>query len=51
MAVKLAAAMGAEVTMLSTSASKEADARRLGATGFGLTWTTPPSSAWPSTST
>ncbi|HJV89464.1 MAG TPA: NAD(P)-dependent alcohol dehydrogenase [Holophagaceae bacterium] len=37
MAVKLAAAMGAEVTMLSTSASKEADARRLGATGFGLT--------------
>ncbi|HJV21116.1 MAG TPA: NAD(P)-dependent alcohol dehydrogenase [Holophagaceae bacterium] len=37
MAVKLAAAMGAEVTMLSTSASKEADARCLGATGFGLT--------------
>ena len=37
MAVKLAAAMGAEVTMLSTSAGKEADARRLGATGFGLT--------------
>jgi uncharacterized zinc-type alcohol dehydrogenase-like protein len=37
MAVKLAAAMGAEVTMLSTSASKEADARRLGASGFGLT--------------
>ena len=37
MAVKLAAAMGAEVTMLSTSASKEADARKLGATGFGLT--------------
>ncbi len=37
MAVKLAAAMGAEVTMLSTSKSKEADARRLGATGFGLT--------------
>ena len=31
MAVKLAAAMGAEVTMLSTSRSKEADARRLGA--------------------
>ena len=31
MAVKLAAAMGAEVTMLSTSKSKEADARRLGA--------------------
>ncbi len=37
MAVKLAAAMGAEVTMLSTSSSKEADARRLGATGFALT--------------
>ena len=37
MAVKLAAAMGAEVTMLSTSASKEADARKLGAHGFGLT--------------
>ncbi len=37
MAVKLAAAMGAEVTMLSTSAGKEADARKLGATGFGLT--------------
>ena len=37
MAVKLAAAMGAEVTMLSTSASKEADARKLGAAHFGLT--------------
>ena len=37
MAVKLAAAMGAEVTMLSTSRGKEADARRLGAHGFGLT--------------
>jgi len=37
MAVKLASAMGAEVTMLSTSAGKEADARRLGAAGFGLT--------------
>ncbi|MBL0211565.1 MAG: NAD(P)-dependent alcohol dehydrogenase [Holophagaceae bacterium] len=37
MAVKIAAAMGAEVTMLSTSASKEADARKLGAQGFGLT--------------
>ncbi|MDP1831434.1 MAG: NAD(P)-dependent alcohol dehydrogenase [Geothrix sp.] len=37
MAVKLAAAMGAEVTMLSTSKSKEADARRLGAQHFGLT--------------
>ncbi len=37
MAVKLAAAMGAEVTMLSTSASKEADAHRLGAKGFALT--------------
>ncbi len=39
MAVKLAAAMGAEVTMLSTSASKEADARRLGARDFALTKT------------
>jgi alcohol dehydrogenase (NADP+) len=37
MAVKLAASMGAEVTMLSTSRSKEADARRLGAQGFALT--------------
>jgi len=37
MAVKLAAAMGSEVTMLSTSRSKEADARRLGAHGFALT--------------
>lgn len=37
MAVKLASSMGAEVTMLSTSRSKEADARRLGAHGFGLT--------------
>ena len=37
MAVKLAAAMGAEVTMLSTSKSKEADARKLGAQHFGLT--------------
>ena len=37
MAVKIAAAMGAEVTMLSTSASKEADARKLGAHSFGLT--------------
>lgn len=37
MAVKLAAAMGAEVTMLSTSAAKETDARRLGATNFVLT--------------
>ncbi|MDB4993875.1 MAG: alcohol dehydrogenase, partial [Myxococcaceae bacterium] len=34
MAVKLAASMGAEVTMFSTSSSKEADARRLGATAF-----------------
>lgn len=34
MAVKLAASMGAEVTTLSTSRSKEADARRLGATHF-----------------
>ena len=37
MAVKLAAAMGAEVTMLSSSRSKEADARRLGAHAFELT--------------
>ena len=37
MAVKLAAAMGAEVTMLSTSRSKEADAQRLGAAHFELT--------------
>jgi uncharacterized zinc-type alcohol dehydrogenase-like protein len=37
MAVKLAASMGAEVTMLSTSRSKEADARRLGAQEFALT--------------
>ena len=37
MAVKLAAALGAEVTMLSTSRSKEADARKLGAHEFGLT--------------
>jgi alcohol dehydrogenase (NADP+) len=34
MAVKLAASMGAEVTMFSTSPSKEADARRLGAHDF-----------------
>jgi uncharacterized zinc-type alcohol dehydrogenase-like protein len=37
MAVKLAAAMGAEVTMLSSSPGKEADARRLGAHGFAST--------------
>jgi alcohol dehydrogenase (NADP+) len=37
MAVKLASAMGAEVTMLSTSKAKEADARKLGAHHFGLT--------------
>ncbi len=36
MAVKLAASMGAEVTMFSTSKSKEADARRLGAAAFAL---------------
>ena len=34
MAVKLAAAMGAEVTVISTSPSKEDDARRLGAHHF-----------------
>jgi uncharacterized zinc-type alcohol dehydrogenase-like protein len=37
MAVKLAASMGAEVTVLSTSRGKEADARRLGAAHFVLT--------------
>jgi uncharacterized zinc-type alcohol dehydrogenase-like protein len=34
MAVKLAASMGAEVTVLSTSKTKEQDARRLGAHDF-----------------
>ncbi len=34
MAVKLAVAMGAEVTVFSTSRAKEADARRMGATDF-----------------
>lgn len=37
MAVKLASSMGAEVTMLSTSRAKEADAKRLGAHAFELT--------------
>lgn len=37
MGVKIAAAMGAEVTMLSHTASKEADAKRLGAQKFVLT--------------
>ena len=37
MAVKLAASMGAEVTMLSGSPGKEADARRLGAHAFANT--------------
>lgn len=37
MALKLAVSMGAEVTMLSTSRAKEADARRLGAAGFEIT--------------
>jgi uncharacterized zinc-type alcohol dehydrogenase-like protein len=37
MAVKLAASMGSEVTVLSHSASKEADAKRLGAHKFVLT--------------
>jgi uncharacterized zinc-type alcohol dehydrogenase-like protein len=36
MGVKLAAAMGAEVTLFSTSKSKEADAKRLGAHEFAL---------------
>jgi uncharacterized zinc-type alcohol dehydrogenase-like protein len=37
MAVKFAASFGAEVTMLSTSPSKESDAKRLGAHKFVLT--------------
>jgi alcohol dehydrogenase (NADP+) len=37
MAVKFAAAFGADVTMLSTSPEKEADAKRLGAHHFALT--------------
>ncbi|HLA15055.1 MAG TPA: NAD(P)-dependent alcohol dehydrogenase [Gemmatimonadaceae bacterium] len=37
MAVKLGASFGAEVTLLSTSPGKEADARRLGAHEFALT--------------
>ncbi len=37
MAVKLAAAMGAEVTMLSHTAAKEVDAKKLGAHKFVLT--------------
>lgn len=37
MAVKIAAAMGAKVTVFSTSSSKEADARRLGADDFVIT--------------
>src|SRR6201996_3868072 len=37
MAVKLAASMGAEVTVLSTSASKKEDAERLGAQHFVVT--------------
>jgi alcohol dehydrogenase (NADP+) len=37
MAVKFAVSMGAEVTMLSGSPSKEADAKRLGAHNFALT--------------
>jgi uncharacterized zinc-type alcohol dehydrogenase-like protein len=36
MAVKIAKAMGAEVTVFSTSPNKEADAKRLGAQGFAL---------------
>ena len=36
LAVKLAAAMGAEVTVFSTSAEKEADAKKFGATDFVL---------------
>ncbi|MGZ5243579.1 MAG: NAD(P)-dependent alcohol dehydrogenase [Bacteroidia bacterium] len=37
MAVKFASSFGAEVTMLSTSPAKEADAKRLGAQHFALT--------------
>ena len=37
MAVKFASALGAEVTVLSTSKNKEVDARRLGAHHFALT--------------
>ena len=37
MAVKFAAALGAEVTLFSTSPGKEADAKRLGAHHFALT--------------
>jgi uncharacterized zinc-type alcohol dehydrogenase-like protein len=37
MGVKIAASMGAEVTILSTSRKKEADARRLGAHHFAVT--------------
>jgi uncharacterized zinc-type alcohol dehydrogenase-like protein len=37
MAVKLAASMGAEVTVLSTSKGKENDARKLGASAFEVT--------------
>lgn len=37
MGVKIAVAMGADVTVFSTSAGKEADARALGATGFVVT--------------
>ena len=37
MALKFAVSMGAEVTLLSTSRSKEADARRLGASAFEVT--------------
>lgn len=37
MAVKLAASMGAEVTLLSSSRTKEQDSKRLGATAFEVT--------------
>jgi uncharacterized zinc-type alcohol dehydrogenase-like protein len=37
MAVKIASAMGADVTVLSTSEGKQADASRLGASGFAVT--------------
>jgi len=50
MAVKIASAMGAEVTMLSTSPSKAADASRLGAKHFASTKTRRPSPGLPAAS-
>ncbi len=42
MAVKLAAAMGAEVTVLSSTSRKEEDGKRLGADALYATKTTRP---------